>query len=194
MKDFCRRQMLREYAESLRTIKVLLLSSFGAAVIFFWILYIRKGTHTAEDVWFFVCLPLAVCALLLGFYLVVTGDGWLLRHTMFGKALHDLGHTDQAVRQINEEALDAEMTSSALLLPSYVILFSESGKPRRVCAVLIRICDVEKAVLSKGKNGCCMRFFRGDVCLGEALFQQAEDWNAAVQWMQAREINAIWTK
>lgn len=196
MRDFSLRQMRREYARESKRIKTLLLSAFAAAVIFFWIVYIQKGEHTAADVWLFAWLPVAVCGLVAGLFLVLTGESWLLRRTPYGRALSRLGDAREIARRIDKEAEKAEPHDALLLLEHYLILFVPY-RPRKGAAFLAArpypADRIDRVVFSRsGRDAINLTVY----ALGEAeqvTLRDLEQMRAAVEWINTQEIASTWS-
>lgn len=195
MRNYSLREMRREYAWKLRQIKTILLSFFAAAVIFFWILYIRKGEHTPADVWFFAGRPVAVGAFVMGLYMVLTGEGWLRRHTPFGQALSRLGDARQIEKQIDLEAAGVLPYDSVFLLRSFLILYLpyKPGKGPAIMAARPYAADrIDRVAFSRaGKEALAMTVF----ALGEqeqVLLHAGEEARAVLEWINTQGIKTTW--
>ena len=196
MEDYSLREMRREYARETKRIKTLSLSFFAAVVIFLWIMYIKMGAHTAADVWFFVWLPVAVGLFVIGLFLALTGEGWLRRHTPYGRALSRLGDAGMIEKKIDEEARAAEEYDSVMLLPSFLILYLPY-RPRRGPSILAArpypADRIERAVFSRaGKDALTLTVY----ALGEkeqVLLHGGEEARAVLQWINTQEITSTWS-
>lgn len=195
--DYSMRQLRREYAGTLRLLRVLLLSSFGAAVLLCWVVYIGKAAHTPADVRTFSLIPLAAFFVLLGLYLVLSGPGRMLRRTPYGRFLTALGDPRQLMRQIDEEARDAEDYPNVALLKSWLILYfldrPQKG-PGRVCAHPVPVESICAIELWHEKGGVWMRVLEKDGEAGRVFISGKEECRAVTQWLKAQEIKAQWIK
>lgn len=197
MPDYSRRQMRREYAGEMRKIRTLLLSLFGAAVMFIWILYIRKQDHTPADAVFFACLPAALGLFVIGLYMVLTSDQWLLRHTPYGRALISLGNARERMREIDAEAMNAENFPDAVPLDHWLIVYltpAESREPGRICARPIQREKIEKIVFSQGTGKCVwMTVYLKDQEPARVLLRDQEEIRAMMQWIRTQEMASAWS-
>ena len=197
MRDFSMRQMRREYAGTLRTVRVLLLSSFGAVMTLCWVIYIGKGAHTPADVGTFSLIPLAAFLILIGLYLVLSSPGRMLRRTAYGRSLMALGDPRQLMRQIDEEARDAEPFASAVPLKSWLILFCLEHPPRgrsRVCARPVPVKSIAAVRLWRESGGVWMSVWGKDAEAGRVFIVEQEEARAVMQWLNAQEIKGQWIK
>lgn len=198
MPDYSRRQMRREYAADMRRIRTLLLSVFSAAVIFLWVMYIGKADRTPADVWLFACLPAAAALFVMGLYLVFTGDGWLLRHTPYGRALLRLGNARERMLSIDREALNAEDFPDAVPLESWLILYlaaaGSKGAPR-LCAWPIPRDNIDSFSFSYGPDrGVWMTVYTKDQQPARVLLREEAEIRAVMQWIKAQEMAAAWNQ
>ena len=196
MPDFSRRQMRKEYAGEWKLIRVFLLSFLALAVILFWIMYIRKADHTPWDVWFFVCLPLAVGVFVLGLSMVLGSEKRLLRRTPYGKALTALGDARRVMAMIDEEAREAAFLSHAALMRHWLILLYPAptkGDPRRVCARPLPVREIDSVVFSREKKGVEVSGREKSGRLTRVVLDGKEEVSAFLQWLRTQEIEAIWS-
>lgn len=196
MQRFSRRQMLREYAGEMKSLRVILLSFLSAGVIALWILYIQKEERLIKDVWLFAALPVALGLFILGLFLVLTGDGRLLRRTPYGKALSAWGDPAKLMAEIDRAAREGAFFPRFALLDGWLILFYPSPTRQdkgRICARPVPAREIVRVCLRRAKSGVIMSV-QGKEAFGEVLLSDPLERSAVAQWLRAQEMEAIWDR
>lgn len=126
MKQFCLRQMRREYRGMLRT-------CVGTAIVFM-LCFALLGAISAvkhvemKFVLILIGIDLFIALISLGAYLILSDPKWLLKKTPFGRALYTLGDPAAVMADIDRAAEDFyEHHGSFILLRGWLILLLPDG-------------------------------------------------------------------
>ncbi len=146
MKQFCLRQMRREYRGVLR-------SCTGTAIVFLLCLGFMGAISAVNHVplkaiWALIGIEAFVGLVSLGLYMIFSDEKWLLKKTPFGQALYSLGKPREVMRDI-DRAAEAfyEHHGSFILLRGWLVLLLPDGwrlEPYRMTAYPIRRGDIRE--------------------------------------------------
>lgn len=194
MTGYSERQMRREYRAVLRFPAVCaVLTLLAAAVFGAWGVASGDGGKWHEAL--MVCgVALCLCLACLGAYLLLSDKKWLLRHTLFGRALQafDGGAAklapqldDEARRRMRYEGNHFDLTENWLILYQRRPIRLD---PRRVCAYPIPKEDVQGVSLRQNQGrekALTLRTRRGQFSF--SVWDQKE-YVAILAWIGTQEI------
>ena len=145
MKDFCVKQMRREYRGVLRICIGLPLYLFVVFAVFE-VIFVAKQVDT-KAILTLIGAEVFIALLFLGAYFVLSDVNWLLKKTPFGQSLYYLGNPEEVMADIDQAAeAFCEHHGSFILLRDWMILLLPDGwnlEPYRVSGCPIRRGDIQ---------------------------------------------------